>query len=118
MTSATTPNAWKPPSFCGSITQVTIVTPSVRGTSRAGPTATFQCGCRWRTSSSSSASTSSGNGTRSAYVQDVTGRDAMVAVVSRSDHQLTVGVDRDGPPGQRLATGQQHAHVPADRRTT
>src|SRR3954447_24434287 len=115
MLAATTPNARKPPVFCGSITHANVLVARARSATRAGRIAVFQCGCRWRTTSSSSVSTSSGNATRSAYVQHVTRRDAKVAAVSRTDHQLPVDVHRRGLAGDLAAAGQQRAYRPADR---
>src|SRR3954469_17253370 len=116
MITATTAKARWPPRFIGSITQATIVTPRAIASIRTGRIAAFQCGCRWRTTSSSSVSTSSGKGTRSAYVQDVARRDAMVTAVSRTDHQLPAGVHRGRLAGQGVTAGAQDAYVPAYRR--
>src|SRR3954471_5569718 len=115
MIATTTPNARKPPVFCGSITHAKVVVATASTATRAGRIAVFQCGCRWRTTSSSSVSTSSGNATRSAYVQHVTRRDAKVGAVSRTDHQLPVDVHRCRLAGDLAAAGQQRTHRAADR---
>src|SRR3954447_19728641 len=114
MITTTAAKARCPPRFIGSITQATIVTPRASESSRTGRIAAFPCGCRWRTTSSWSVSTSSGNATGSAYVHDVAGRDAMVTAVSRTDHQLTVGVHRGRLAGHGGTAGQQDAYAPAD----
>src|SRR5690348_14980170 len=115
MIAATTPNARKPPLFCGSMTHAKAAVARASAVTRAGRIAVFQCGCRWRTTSSWSVSTSSGNATRSAYVQHVTRRDAKVVAVSRTDHQLPVDVHRCRLAGGLAAAGQQRANRAADR---